>query len=477
MKQISKTVRFKFIIFSIASIFVASLVVPVLRVAAQDPVQITDQSWTSDFRDRLTFNLSAQASSEIVEVDHFYRVKGQLATARNEAEFVPGSSVEAQYAIDQADTTDPSYTYFPPGTELEYWWKITDTDGNELKTEKETVTYLDNRYNWQTLENDRVTLYWYDGGDDFGQALFDRADEALDTLETDIGIALKEPIKIFIYSGHQDLLNALSVTAQEWTGGVAYTEFGVVVIGIHPGQLDWGLNAMTHEMTHLVIHQATDNPFTGLPRWLDEGIAVYNENRDELDDDFKPLFERAVANDDLMTLRTLSSPFPADPVEANLAYGQSGAVVKFIVDTYGSEAMARLLEIFSEGAIADEALEEALGINTDALDNEFRVSLGLEPLPGLEADPPVESQVEAEEATSAEQTEANEQVVDAQTEDVAQPAPVPTEKSETDLETGSSASAETTQPETGSSPLSALPCVGGLIFLLIAGWMAFRPFG
>jgi len=348
MKRINKTLQAVLINFTVVSVFaIASF-----QSAAQDPIQITDQNANLDFRDQLTFNLSAESQAEITEVDHFYRVAGQLATARNEAKFTPGTSIEAQYVIDQADTTDPSYTYFPPGTELEYWWKITDADGNELRTEKETVTYLDNRYDWQTLENERLTLYWYDGGEDFGQALFDRANVALDTLETDIGIALEDPIKIFIYSGHQDLLNALSVTAQEWTGGVAYTEFGVVVIGIHPGQLDWGLNAMTHEMTHLVIHQATDNPFTGLPRWLDEGIAVYNENQDELDEDFRPVFERAVTDNSLMTLRTLSSPFPADPVQANLAYGQSGAVVKFIIDQYGSDAMAELLAIFADGALS-----------------------------------------------------------------------------------------------------------------------------
>jgi len=463
MKHITK--RITLTILSVISI----LAVTSLQTAAQGPIQVTAKSWESNFRDRLTFNLKAKSQAEITEVDHFYKIAGQLATARNEAEFSPGVSIEAQYVIDQANTTDPSYTYFPPGTELEYWWKITDADGNELKTEKETIIYLDNRYDWQTLENDRLTLYWYDGDKDFGQALFDRANVALDTLESDIGITLSEPIKIFIYSGHEDLLNALSVTTQEWTGGVAYTEFGVVVIGIHPSQLDWGLNAMTHEMTHLVIHQATDNPFAGLPPWLDEGIAVYNENRDELDEDFKPLFERAVANDDLMTLRTLSSPFPADPMEANLAYGQSGAMVKFIVDTYGSEAMAKLLSIFSEGAIPDEALQQALGVDTDALDNEFRLSLGLDPLPGAETAKATEDQAETPESGPAkEKTESGEGVGSPQKTEA---APTP--------QTGSQESAPAkTEPaehpspdaaEGSSSPLSALPCVGGIILLLMIG--------
>lgn len=450
------------------------LVVMPRQIAAQGGIQVTDQAGETSFRDQLVFTLSAENSVEITEVDLFYRVVGQLATSRNEAEFTPGTSIEAEFTIDQANPSN----YFPPGTALEYWWKIVDADGNELKTERKRLLYADERYTWQSLEDERLTLYWYEGSQEFGQRLFDRADVALDTLENDIGIVLENPIKIFIYANHQDLLGALSVTAQEWTGGVAYTEFGVVVLGINPRQLDWGLNAMTHEMSHLVIHQATDNPFAGLPRWLDEGIAVYNENRDELDEDFRPIFDRAVKSDTLMTLRTLSSPFSADPLAANLAYGQSGAVVKFIVETYGPEAMAKLLSIFAEGAIPDEALEQALGVDTDGLDNAFRASLALDPLPGTEA---IEIEVPTEETTSSEP--------EVETVDDVESGPAP-ESVEASDETPALTEGETDtvpQPSSGGgapesaestgSLLSFLPCLAGILALVIMGWGVHRSPG
>jgi hypothetical protein len=424
-------------------------------VAAQEAVKMTNQEWQSEFRDHITFTIEAESSAEIVEADLFYRVVGQLATSRNEAEFTPGKTISAEFKIDQ---TDPS-NYFPPGTELEYWWKLVDAEGNELKTERETLLYLDDNHEWQTLENERLSLFWYEGNEDFGQSLFDRANEALDTLQTDIGIELEDPIKIFIYDSHQDLMGALATTAQEWTGGVAFTTYGVVIIGISPGQLEWGLNAMTHEMTHLVIHQATDNPFSGLPRWLDEGIAVYNENRDELDDDFRLLFEQAVENDQLMTLRTLSSPFPGDPMQANLAYGQSGAVVKFMVDTYGPETMSELLSIFAEGALYDEALEQAIGMNTDELDNAFRASLELPPLPGTETASTEGEVAIAEEETNSEEVE------------VAEPQPTPVEEAEpaAPVEPTSAPAPAPAVSETADSPLSFLPCVGGIVALLLMG--------
>jgi hypothetical protein len=454
----------KVAVILIALFIAVPLALPLAEAAGQEIIQTVDQSIDYNFRDHLTFSLEAASEADIVEVELLYRIVGRPATSRNDADFAPGSSVSAQFVIDQ---TKPE-NYFPPGTELEYWWKVTDAAGNELKTERERLLYLDNRYDWQTLENDRLTLYWYEGGDSFGQALFDRANVALDTLETDVGIGLEDPIKIFIYGGHQDLLGAISTSSQEWTGGQAFPNYGVVVIGIAPSQLNWGLDATTHEMTHLVIHQATDNPYGDLPRWLDEGIAVYNENQDELDDDFRAVFEQAVERDELMTLRSLSSPFPSDPMEANLAYGQSGATVKFIIDTYGTEAMSHLLDIFSEGAIYDEALQEALGVGTDGLDNAFRASLNLPPLPGVEAEAPAE--VVAPEAQPGEA--AVEPVAETSSEEAPEAAGAGTESSAPAVEPPAQPVSESSESQSGGG--LALPCLAGFLPLLALGWVILR---
>jgi hypothetical protein len=368
---------------------------------ADTPLAVTVQSnkAESGFRNHLTFTLSATSPTEVKDVFLFYKVIGQIAISRNAATFTPGTTIEASFKLDQ---TLPA-NYMAPGTEVEYWWKLVGPNGEEFKSDHARLLYLDERHEWQSQKNDRLTLYWYQGDAAFGQALFDRANVALDTLQTDLKVSLKEPIKIFIYADHDALMSALAAGAQEWTGGVAFTEFGVVVIGIEPESLDWGLRAMSHEMTHLVIHQATNNPYGDLPRWLDEGISVYNEDKNELVDDFKPVLEDAIKQDKLMTLRTLSSPFPSDSLQANLAYGQSGAMVKFMVDKYGADAMGKLLGIFSEGALYDEALKGALGTDSDGLYDAWRVSVNLPPMSGMASNAPT---VEAKAQTQAQSTAA-----------------------------------------------------------------------
>jgi len=452
MKHIAQTFIITILFFGLTAI-----------TLAQEPtVTELNNTWDYEFRNHLVFNLSAESDQEITEAFLFYKIVGQIATSRNEVELTPTTQVEATFELDQ---TKPIH-YLPPGSQIEYWWKLVSANGGEYKTERQQLLYTDNRQTWQELTNDRLTLYWYEGDEQFGQILFDRANLALDTLEQDVGITIEEPIKIFIYGNHNDLMSSLATTAQEWTGGVAFTDFGVVLLGINPSQEEWGLRAMSHEMTHLVVHQATDNPYGDMPRWLDEGIAVHNENKDDLVDDFKPILETAIAQNSVQTLRTLSSPFSSDPMEANLAYGQSGAVVKFMIKEYGSESMAALLDIFSEGALYDEALESALGIDMDQLDSAWRVSVGLEPLPGVEVaasnnpetDPNLADEPQAPTIEEAEETVPEVEAVPTVTEDIpiteAEPVPV--------------------EPVTETSnPLSSLPCVGGLLPLFAIGLTLF----
>lgn len=422
---------------------------------AQGPTpEITSQEIASSFRDSITVKLSAESDIEIESAEFFYRVVGQRATSRNIAEFEPGKTIEANFSIDQ----ERQETYMPPGTELEYWWKLTDAEGNSVKTNVENYVYLDNRFDFKQLNSERLTVYWYNGGKAFGDSLFRQANKALNQLEEDVGVSIDRPLKIFIYGTHDDLLSALSVSSQEWTGGVAYSDYGVVVIGVRTDNLDWGLKAMTHELTHLVIHQATDNPYSDIPRWLDEGLAVYNESPEGLDEQFNERFTQAVTTDSLMTLQTLSSTFPADSDAANLAYGQSGAVIHFILETYGSEAMTKLLAIFSEGALYDNALQEALGEDTKSLDNAFRDHWGLSPIAE-----PIETQTETGTADndSNQQTEAQE--------------PADTEpESQTETTTEDPAVNEPAAESTSSGGGLLSGCLGGLLPLAALGLIATR---
>lgn len=429
--------------WTLVVVLILSLV-PAALVTAQGPIRVLDQGVKTAFRDYITFKIRVESDSPITEARLFYRVAGQIATARGDAEIEPALRVDASFTIEQ------ERDYLPPGTELQYWWRITNEAGHELKTDPQPLLYLDDRHDWQTLSSERLTLYWYRGDRAFGEALFDQANRTLDQIEAEAGVQVETPVKIFIYGSYEDLRNAIAVGSQEWTGGQAFTEQGVVVIGVSPNDLDYGLAATPHELTHLVIHQATDNPYGDIPRWLDEGLAVYMSG--ELDAGwrgYRDMVTRAARQGKLMTLQTLSSSFPADSDQAGQAYAQSGAVVEFIIDHYGQEAMAHLLDIFSKGALYDDALQQALGVDTWGLDNVWRQSIGASP---------IEAPVTGKDTSPA----------------VKEPA---LEATQAIVEMGATPAApEEPAPGVGGR---ALPCVGSsLIGALVLGWFVLlRPRG
>jgi len=328
---------------------------------AQGGITVVTDEYETVFGETITFRVAAESESEIASIQLYYKVDGFPATSRAYPEFESGQT---------------------------YWWKIEDAAGNELKTEPVSFTYEDERYDWRELSSDRIILYWYRGDDDFGQALLDRGLEALDQLSRDTGVTVEKAVKIFIYGSHSDLLGALDQGAREWTGGRAFTDQGIVVIGVTPGNLEWGKRATVHELTHVVIHQVTDTPLGGLPTWLDEGLAMYAEG------DLEPVYvaelNEAIESNTLISVRSLSSSFSADSDLASLSYAESYSLVEFILDQYGEEKMSQLIDIFAEGAYYDAALQEALGMDTDGLEDAWRAWLGAPPRPtAAEATPQI----------------------------------------------------------------------------------------
>jgi hypothetical protein len=313
------------------------------------------------------FTVEAESSADIIDVRLCYQVdKMNYAEIVSEgwADFTPASRITANWVWDMRNAS------LPPGAEVTYWWVIKDAAGNKLETSPEVMHFHDNRYPWQSLtrtvpQGIELTLFWYEGSDSFARELMDICQEGLARLTQDIGTYPERPIKIYIYASTSDLRGAM-IFPREWTGGVAFTEFSTIAIGIPPGQLDWGRRALVHELAHLVVHQATFSPYGRLPLWLDEGLATYSEG--ELDPVLRSYLDRAILEDKLISVRSLCSPFSAEPEKARLSYAQSYSLVKYLLDRYGQDKMLDLLTLLKEGNTYDEALIRVYDFDIEGLD-------------------------------------------------------------------------------------------------------------
>jgi len=334
---------------------------------AQGGLTILDSPTQAEFPSRLIFSLSASSAVDITDIRLHYEVdRTGFARITSEVyiEFVPGRLIDTEWAWDMRKTGG-----LPPGANVDYWWTVEDARGERVETPRARVRFDDLRYPWQSLKEDEVTLYWYQGDKSFVQEVMAAAQQALVRLAEDTGAHLEKPVTIYLYSSSRDLRGAM-IYPQEWTGGRAFTRFGTIAIGISPGSLLWGQRAIAHELAHLVIHQMTLNPYSDLPTWLDEGLAMYAEGT--LDLQFAAQLNEAIAEGSLISVRSLSSPFSAHAEEAVLSYAQSYSLAEFLIASYGQTKMLELLNTFREGSSYDAALKKVYGFDTEGLDTLWR---------------------------------------------------------------------------------------------------------
>jgi hypothetical protein len=348
---------------SLFILFIALLMLLPARAVAADGIKITDSHTRAEFPERLSFTVKAESPSTINRIRLLYEVD-QKTYAPSYAEawpaFQPSQKVTASW------NWDMRRSWLPPGARVTYWWVIEDAGGNRLTSPRQALSFDDTRFKWQKIGDDKISIYWYKGSQSFANALLQSAREAAVKLGQDTGVSFTKPVSYYIYGSQDDLLSAL-IAPDEWTGGQANPDFNIITIGISPNNLDWGKRAVAHELGHLITNEVIPGPFSAyIPLWLKEGLANHAEG--EQSDADKQALVKAIKNGRTATLRTLSSPFPADWMETAYAYAQSQSVVEYLINAYGKDKVNRLLVTLNEGNTINDALTAVYGFNLSQLD-------------------------------------------------------------------------------------------------------------
>lgn len=342
-------------------------------------VRIERNLATPKFPEGITFQFKAgvqPGSTLFKRVELAYRLEGEVATSvrRQNFERSDQRTLEAEFVIDTRKN------YFPPGSRLVYSWLLTDERGEIYETPRQQIIYQDLRYAFKELKSGPVTVRWYQGDDNFGRTALNKAETAITRLGQLYKIKPDRPINITIYPDRRTMFTALPVNTEDWVGGQAVPELGTIVLNIAPGDLKELGRSLPHEISHQVIYQATRNPYNVPPKWLDEGLAVLNQ--EQSDGFLQEAFERARDNRTLYPLRTLNGAFPGNSQQSFLAYGQSLQMMRYILTKYGNAAIEKMLASFKQGVSYDEMVQLSLGISLDQLDRDWKSSIGY-PLPAI----------------------------------------------------------------------------------------------
>jgi hypothetical protein len=284
-----------------------------ITVVADSGIAVLSNEYESAFGDHVTFSLVAESDTPLVETTLRYRRGNGPLTTRVPVAVVPGKRIEVEYVrnLERGE--------IPPGTAITYYWTIADQEGAVLRTEPTTFICDDDRFDWQSIESDGITLLWYE---DPAQAsmLLERATEALSRIQNEMGVSLAQPVTVYAYQSSRDMQPVIAARSEGYdarvlTLGVAVSEDTLLLLGSHR---DAELT-IAHELSHLVVSLATKNPYADLPRWLDEGLAMYAQGQVQSGNQLA--LERAIRDDTLISVRSLSG-YTGIPEEVDLFYGE-----------------------------------------------------------------------------------------------------------------------------------------------------------
>jgi tetratricopeptide (TPR) repeat protein len=197
------------------------------------------------------------------------------------------------------------------------------------------------------------------------------AREALDALSKQWEFTPKGPILIEVFPRHDDF--AVRNVGLPGMIGALGACFGRVVTmdspkARPPGEFNWGVT-LWHEMAHVITLQLSNQR---VPRWLTEGISVFEEKRarTEWGREMDIPFARALERGQVLKLADLNSGFMS-PELISLSYFQSSLVVEHIVEKYGQPKLRELVQSYATGIDTETAISKVLGVGIDDLQQSF----------------------------------------------------------------------------------------------------------
>jgi cellulose synthase operon protein C len=197
------------------------------------------------------------------------------------------------------------------------------------------------------------------------------AAKALADMRVRYGLEMKGPVSIQIFPKHDDF--AVRTTGLTGMLGALGASFGSVVTqdsprARPPGSFNWQAT-MWHELAHVFTLQLSHQR---VPRWVTEGVSVYEEGLADRSwsRDSEMGFAQAYSRGRVLKLAELNAGF-ARPDLISVTYFQSSLVVGLIVERYGLDALRVMIREFADGADVNAALLKATKASLGDLQNAF----------------------------------------------------------------------------------------------------------
>lgn len=183
--------------------------------------------------------------------------------------------------------------------------------------------------------------------------------------------AFGKPIAIYLAPDDKTFRELTGNQAPDWGAGVAAPEQGIIVLrayGGTGGAYDELRSVLRHELAHIALHRYIEPG--RIPRWFDEGYAVWASG--EMDMDAAWVLRVAFATDRAPPLGTLELSWPAMSADARVAYLLAASAVEYLVRESGTRGLELFLARWHTSHNFENALAATYGLSLDQLESHWR---------------------------------------------------------------------------------------------------------
>jgi tetratricopeptide (TPR) repeat protein len=197
--------------------------------------------------------------------------------------------------------------------------------------------------------------------------------EAYETFQKRYGFTPEGPILVEIFPEHDDFaVRTLGLPGIEGALGAC---FGRVVSMDSPearhstGEFSWHATEW-HELAHVFTLQLSNY---NVPRWLTEGMSVFEEHRRNpaWGRELTLEFATALGEGHTFGFKGMTQAFK-HPSNLSLAYFEASVIVEHLVELKGDEGLRVLLKAYADGATDADAFTKAFGKSLDEVDTSYK---------------------------------------------------------------------------------------------------------
>jgi hypothetical protein len=361
--------------FLLVAIAVIGALAPLPRSASAD-IEIRNSTAANRFPQGIQFQVFLSSTgAPITDVRLRYRIlpDGVNATARPNC---AQGNVSCQVTVGNTPQV-----YMVPGAEIVYSWEVTDEAGGRVTTPEQTIVYQDDRFQWDSITEGNLTVYFYFGDIPSQQTVMRTAQDTITKIGSILRTTVNYPVKIWVYRTAQEMSPAIaSRRGQGGTGSVqTLGEVGASDTALISRDTDF-LNIVRHEIAHIVTRSATRSHIVEIPVWVNEGLSVYSQS--EMLPDEVAALRTAIQRNRLLPITSLGASARGAADAVSLFYAQSGSIVAFMINTYGPEKFGDFVAALAQDT-TDVAMNKIYGFDQLGLENEWRKALGAAAVPGV----------------------------------------------------------------------------------------------